>query len=112
MAPPCHSSPASALPATVQLDWEGKRRKLDPTVGRIDLTSCELLRIVQWRQGEISRDPNSFLTFRAVERFFRRCKDKNGTFTVETTAWENHHPSKQDGTAKPPLQWSTSWLDD
>ncbi|RDA87501.1 hypothetical protein CP532_1604 [Ophiocordyceps camponoti-leonardi (nom. inval.)] len=112
MAPPCHSSPASALPSTVQLDSDGKRRKPDPTVGRIDLGSCELLRMVQWKQGEISRDPNSCLTFRAVERLFRRCKDKNGTFIVETTAWEDRHLPKQDGPTKPPLQWSTSWLDD
>jgi len=23
-----------------------------------------------------------------VERLFRRCRDRNGVFTVETTAWE------------------------
>ncbi|CEJ92224.1 hypothetical protein VHEMI07885 [[Torrubiella] hemipterigena] len=53
----------------------------------------------------------------AVERFFRRCKDKNGTFTVETTTWEDKKqeksPSKgaDGGAPAKPYQWSPNWQD-
>lgn len=47
-----------------------------------------------------------------------RCKDKKGTFTVETTAWEKERAKADgglDGT-KPrdlpkPHQWSSNWHD-
>ncbi|PFH62974.1 hypothetical protein XA68_10725 [Ophiocordyceps unilateralis] len=110
MAPACPSFPASKLPLMVQRDMHGQRRKPDPTVGQIKLDSCELLQMVQWHQYDVTH-----LKFVAVERLFRRCKDKKGTFMVETTAWENrHHLSTQAGAAKTaqPVRWFASWLDD
>ncbi|KAJ4155739.1 hypothetical protein LMH87_000970 [Akanthomyces muscarius] len=49
-----------------------------------------------------------------VTRFFRVCKDKKVTFSVETTAWEG----KTSGTLPPPssthnqsttFQWTNNW---
>ncbi|KAF4595289.1 hypothetical protein GQ602_000902 [Ophiocordyceps camponoti-floridani] len=108
MAPPCQRFLASQLPFSVQRDVHGQRRKPDPAVGSVDLESCELLKMVQWNQRE-------FTKFVAVERLFRRCKDRKGSFLVETTAWEKRDRGSQRGEAAQPrklLQWSTSWLDD
>ncbi|PHH71549.1 hypothetical protein CDD80_5145 [Ophiocordyceps camponoti-rufipedis] len=110
MAPPCEPFPASKLPLMVQRDVHGRRRKPDPAVGPVNLESCELLRMVQWNQLE-------FTKFVAVERLFRRCKDRKGYFLVETTAWEDrdHGPERGEASeaAQPRklLQWSLSWLD-
>ncbi|UNI15633.1 hypothetical protein JDV02_002148 [Purpureocillium takamizusanense] len=159
MTPPCHSFPASELPSKVQLDARGRRRKpsaaavddvttttngsssstsTNRRTGRIDLAACELLRMLQYKcevQRPHARD--SPVQCYAVERLFRRCHDRNGPFTVETTAWEGKtptplpppppsSPSQQQNTSirdsgqsnesnKPPsskpYQWSSSWLD-
>ncbi|KND88912.1 hypothetical protein TOPH_06395 [Tolypocladium ophioglossoides CBS 100239] len=119
MTPPCHSFPASELPAKVQQDARGRSRKLDGDARRIDLAACELLQMLQYKcdvQRPLSRD--SPVQCFAVDRLFRRCKDRRGTFVVETTAWEGKvdaesPPPQRDDGAKPakPYQWSSNWHD-
>lgn len=49
----------------------------------------------------------------------RRCKDRNGPFLVETTAWEGsdaagavkREEKAKAGAGAKPFQWSTSWAD-
>jgi len=118
MAPPCYSFPASELPDKVQETTEGKRRKMEAGVRRIDLSACEIFEMVQYK-CEI-RDPsvrNSAVQCFAVDRLFRRCKDRKGTFTVETTAWEGREHEHSNGpnsfagddSSRRPYQWSSSW---
>ncbi|KAI1734139.1 hypothetical protein F4680DRAFT_454232 [Xylaria scruposa] len=84
MSPPCRVFPASQLQAEVQLD-DGKRRK----GSKIDLSACELLSMVQY-DCQIDRPDlaNSPVRCWPVQRWFRRCQDRKGMFTVETTMWE------------------------
>ncbi|KAH7324487.1 hypothetical protein B0I35DRAFT_475729 [Stachybotrys elegans] len=73
MTPPCPSFPASELPAKVQLLADGRRRKLEPGQARVDLTACELLRIVQYRCEVLDPAlPESPVQCFPVERLFRR----------------------------------------
>lgn len=138
MTPPCHSFPAAELPAKVQQDARGRRRKLDGDARRVDLAACELLQMLQYKcevRRPLSRD--SPVQCFAVDRLFRRyvffwsggrrscvadgvvrCKDRKGTFVVETTAWEGKvdaesPPPQRDDGAKPakPYQWSSDWHD-
>jgi len=84
MAPPVESWSASELPDRVQVTADGRRRK-----DRIELGKCALLQMVQYECFVLEeRKPGAPVVCRPVERLFRRCKDRNGTFTVETTAWE------------------------
>ncbi|TQS33580.1 hypothetical protein Golomagni_06070 [Golovinomyces magnicellulatus] len=52
-----------------------------------------------------------------VERLFRRCKDRKGSFMVETTAWEarraedNHVETKDPNSTARPFQWAGNWHD-
>ncbi|KAK4452698.1 hypothetical protein QBC34DRAFT_398105 [Podospora aff. communis PSN243] len=89
MAPPCETFPVQKLPSEVQLGTNGKLRK---TVDgrRIDLQKdCELLELMQYECLVLHPEiPNSPVQCWPVQRLFRRCQDKNGKFTVETTAWE------------------------
>ncbi|KAG6028763.1 hypothetical protein E4U19_001329 [Claviceps sp. Clav32 group G5] len=124
MTPPCHAFPASDLPSRIQVDVNGRRRKQEPSLAgkKIDLSTCELLRMVQYKcdveDPSIKESP--VLCF-PVERLFRRCKDRNGPFLVETTAWEGsdagsagavrgEEKAKAAAGVKP-FQWSTSWAD-
>lgn len=122
MTPPCRSFPASELPLRIQQDASGRRRKLDGagSVSRkIDLSACELFQMLQYKcevQRPLTRE--SPVRCFAVDRLFRRCKDKQGTFTVETTAWEGERARVDNGsegtkTKEPPRphQWSSSWHD-
>ncbi|KAH8836223.1 hypothetical protein DCS_05047 [Drechmeria coniospora] len=128
MTPPCHSFPASELPVKIQQDARGRRRKLDCGARRIDLATCELLQMLQYKcevQRPLARD--SPVQCFAVDRLFRRCKDKNRTFMVETTAWESrmqdprppqqqtgqNGQNGQNGQSKgtKPYQWSSNWHD-
>ncbi|KAF5128266.1 hypothetical protein E5D57_009202 [Metarhizium anisopliae] len=119
MTPPCHSFPASELPARVQLDVHGRRRKPAPGANsKIDLSACELLQMLQYKcevQRPLSRE--SAVQCFPVDRLFRRCADRKGSFMVETTAWEgrNAQLEQKDGDGegkKRPFQWSGSWHDD
>ncbi|KAI0471181.1 hypothetical protein F4859DRAFT_515401 [Xylaria cf. heliscus] len=97
MAPPCRVFPASQLPTEIQLDDDRKRRK----GGRIDLSACELLSMVQY-DCQIDRPDlrNSPLgwdmkVMRQMGTGLIRlldendsCRDQKGEFTVETTMWE------------------------
>ncbi|KAG5989259.1 hypothetical protein E4U43_004531 [Claviceps pusilla] len=119
MTPPCHSFPAAQLPLKIQTNLHGRRRKHEAPCSpthKIDLSACELLRMVQYKchvQRPLSRE-GTVQCF-PVERLFRRCKDKNGPFMVETTAWEATNAAgkarrHEDARARP-LEWSTSWAD-
>lgn len=82
MAPPTSLFSASELPDRIQLNAEGKRRKpVDPGIssssssatGRIDLSACELLEMMQWSctvegDGPADRPVTCF----PVQRYFRR----------------------------------------
>ncbi|KAI0426338.1 hypothetical protein F5Y09DRAFT_345797 [Xylaria sp. FL1042] len=84
MAPPCRVFPASQLPTEIQLNENGKRRK----GGKIDLSACELLSMVQYDcqidRPELSSSP-----------------DQKGEFFVETTVWEGR-TSPSDSVDKEP----------
>ncbi|KAK4133886.1 hypothetical protein BT67DRAFT_346613, partial [Trichocladium antarcticum] len=89
MAPPCQGFPVKHLPARAQIGADGKIRKTEDG-GRIDLArDCELLGLLQYdcvvERPEFSDSP---VTCWPVQRWFRRCQDKKGSFTAETTAWE------------------------
>jgi len=89
MTPPIESFPASELPPRVLGTVEGKRRKgwVQEKIG--GLGKCELLELVQYKcEVEEPRTRESVVRCWPVERLFRRCRDQNGTFMVETTAWE------------------------
>ncbi|KAI1331640.1 hypothetical protein F5Y16DRAFT_239984 [Xylariaceae sp. FL0255] len=92
MTPPCRVFSASQLPKEIQLD-EGKKRK-----GRaIDLSACELLSMVQYDcQIDNPEMNNSPVRCWPVQRWFRRCQDRKGTFMVETTMWEGRETSPPD----------------
>ncbi|KAH6842255.1 hypothetical protein B0I37DRAFT_194724 [Chaetomium sp. MPI-CAGE-AT-0009] len=89
MAPPCPSFPARHLSAAAQIDTDGKVRKTEDG-SRINLArDCELFSLVQYecivRHPELVDSP---VQCWPVQRWFRRCQDKKGSFTAETTAWE------------------------
>ncbi|TWU71687.1 hypothetical protein ED733_002228 [Metarhizium rileyi] len=117
MTPPCHSFPASELPARIQIDVLGRRRKPAPGASsKTDLSACQLLRILQYK-CEVERPLSREGAVRCfpVDRLFRRCADGKGSFVVETTAWEGRdaRPAGADGeeSGKRPFQWSGSWHD-
>ncbi|CCC12790.1 unnamed protein product [Sordaria macrospora k-hell] len=90
MTPPCQSFKAKALPTHIQVGPDHRVRKTS-SGERIDLLrDCsELFGLMQY-DCQV-RDPElreSQIECWPVQRLFRRCKDKNGPFTVETTAWE------------------------
>lgn len=121
MTPPCRTFHASDLPRQVQVGPDGKRRKTED--GKpIDLKACELLSLVQYDcQVERPVTPESVTRCYPVQRWFRRyvwlpgvkmdmngcvggkltrsggndgrCRDKKGSFMVETTAWEGTTPA-------------------
>ncbi|KAI2605700.1 uncharacterized protein GGS25DRAFT_523371 [Hypoxylon fragiforme] len=87
MTPPCRVFPASELESEIQTT-DGQR--LRKGGGRIDLSACELLAMVQY-ECQIDRPElaNSPVWCWPVQRWFRRCQDKKGgSFMVETTIWE------------------------
>ncbi|KAK3489992.1 hypothetical protein B0T13DRAFT_514492 [Neurospora crassa] len=91
MTPPCQSFKAKALPTHIQVGPDQRVRKTeDGGRRRIDLLrDCELFGLLQY-DCQV-RDPElreSQIECWPVQRLFRRCRDKNGPFTVETTAWE------------------------
>ncbi|KAJ8104974.1 hypothetical protein ONZ43_g7608 [Nemania bipapillata] len=84
MTPPCRVFQVSQLPAEIQVN-NGKRRK----GGKIDLSACELLSMVQYDcLIEKPDQNNSTVQCWPVQRWFRRCEDQKGKFMVETTMWE------------------------
>ncbi|KAK3400652.1 hypothetical protein B0T20DRAFT_505037 [Sordaria brevicollis] len=89
MTPPCQSFKAKALPTHIQVGPDHRVRKTADG-RRIDLLrDCELFGLLQY-DCQV-RDPElreSQIECWPVQRLFRRCQDKNGPFTVETTAWE------------------------
>ncbi|KAH7011974.1 hypothetical protein BGZ61DRAFT_493905 [Ilyonectria robusta] len=123
MGYPCQVFHASELPDRVQADLKGRKRKLEAGERNVDLKSCELLEMLQYK-CEI-KEPvtwDSAVQCYAVDRLFRKCKDRKGTFMVETTAWEGKDysaaaekggSSKNSGSTeeKPPqhYHWSSSW---
>ncbi|CAL3972742.1 hypothetical protein PZA11_004217 [Diplocarpon coronariae] len=85
MAPFVESWPASELPYRSQLTTNDRRRK--DFEG--DLKGCELLEMLQYKcavEEPVTRE--SVTKCWPVQRLFRRCQDRKGIFTVETTAWE------------------------
>ncbi|KAI0842350.1 hypothetical protein F5Y06DRAFT_257392 [Hypoxylon sp. FL0890] len=93
MAPPCRVFPASQLESEIQVNG-GKLRKGGP----IDLSACELFAMVQYEcqidRPEISNSP---VRCWPIQRWFRRCQDKKGSFMVETTLWEGNKVTKDGG---------------
>jgi len=85
MTPPIESWPVRELEQRIRgnakRDW---RKGFDG-----DLKKCELLELLQYEcKVEKPERRNSLVRCWPVERLFRRCKDREGVFTVETTAWE------------------------
>ncbi|KAF4465639.1 hypothetical protein FALBO_7511 [Fusarium albosuccineum] len=124
MGYPCQVFHASELPERIQADLSGRKRKLDRGIRNVDLNGCELLEMLQYK-CEI-KEPvkwDSPVQCYAVERLFRKCKDRKGTFTVETTAWEGKDYSDsaeagkknddksgdKDKTTPRHYHWSSSW---
>ncbi|KAH6652483.1 hypothetical protein BKA67DRAFT_659191 [Truncatella angustata] len=88
MTPPCKIFKADELEDAVQLNLAQRKRK---TAGGkdIDLAQCPLFSMVQY-DCQIERPdlPHSPVQCFEVQRWFRRCQDKKGSFMVETTNWE------------------------
>lgn len=102
MPPPCQAFATKDLPAEVQVGPNGKLRKT--TDGRrIDLLrDCELLELMQYECAVVNPEVrNSPVQCWPVQRLFRRCQDKNGKFTVETTAWEGVTASEMAASTMP-----------
>ncbi|RDL39084.1 Uncharacterized protein BP5553_03424 [Venustampulla echinocandica] len=92
MAPPVelfHANPS--LPYQAQVSLKGNKRKdFDG-----DLKKCELLEMLQYDCEVDQPDKrNSPVRCWPLERFFRRCRDREGTFMVETTSWEGEKEKK------------------
>ncbi|KAH8687751.1 hypothetical protein BGZ60DRAFT_15485 [Tricladium varicosporioides] len=85
MAPPLEIFPAKDLPYRAQANVYGTKRKgFDG-----DLKKCELMEMLQYDcQVEEPKRRDGVVRCWPVERWFRRCQDREGTFMVETTAWE------------------------
>ncbi|CAG8953409.1 hypothetical protein HYFRA_00010158 [Hymenoscyphus fraxineus] len=89
MAPPTELFPTSQLPLRSQTSLTGTKRK----GFNGDLKTCELLEMLQYScevsgGGRTERNREQKVRCWPVERFFRRCHDQKGSFTVETTTWE------------------------
>ncbi|PBP15744.1 bromodomain associated protein [Diplocarpon rosae] len=88
MAPFVESWPASELSYRSQLTTNEKLRK--DFEG--DLKGCELFEMLQYRcEVEEPVTRASVTKCWPIQRLFRRCHDRKGTFTVETTAWEGKY---------------------
>ncbi|KAL2291965.1 hypothetical protein FJTKL_10661 [Diaporthe vaccinii] len=88
MTPPCPNFHPSQLPQQIQFSIDGKKRKTEGGKD-IDLKACELLGLLQYDCSvEHPQRQDSSVKCYPVQRWFRRCQDKKGSFTVETTAWE------------------------
>jgi len=85
MAPFVEAWSARELESRAQVSVAGRKRKdFDG-----DLSGCELLEMLQYRcevEKPVTRE--SVTRCWPVERLFRQCMDRNGSFMVETTAWE------------------------
>ncbi|KAF8863669.1 hypothetical protein BDZ45DRAFT_670240 [Acephala macrosclerotiorum] len=85
MAPPIETFPAHELPYRTQINAKSTRRK----GFNGDLKGCELMEMLQYVcEVEEPRSRESVTRCWPVQRWFRKCQDRNGTFMVETTAWE------------------------
>ncbi|KAG9236421.1 hypothetical protein BJ875DRAFT_372258 [Amylocarpus encephaloides] len=86
MPPPVELFPANpSLPERATANLKGRRRKdFDG-----NLMKCELLELVQYEcEVENPNDRRAMARCWPIVRLFRRCRDREGPFTVETTAWE------------------------
>ncbi|KAF3760997.1 hypothetical protein M406DRAFT_268105 [Cryphonectria parasitica EP155] len=112
MTPPCHTFPASQLPLEIQINLDGKKRKTEKGKD-IDLRACELLSLLQYScQVDHPNQRDSRVRCYPVERWFRRCNDKKGTFMVETTAWESQEtPTATPTDAQAKHRTTTHWHD-
>lgn len=74
MPPPVRTFPASSLPAEIQNDATGRKRKPAPGApAKIDLHECELLSMSQFECGvERPEDSKSTVKCNEVLKFFRR----------------------------------------
>lgn len=74
MPPATRTFPPSALPAEIQNDAAGRKRKPAPGApADIDLSDCELLSMSQYQCGvERPEDKGSPVTCVEMMRFFRR----------------------------------------
>ncbi|KAK3903595.1 hypothetical protein C8A05DRAFT_14454 [Staphylotrichum tortipilum] len=102
MAPPCPNFPTRRLSSAAQLDADGKVRKTADG-RRIDLArDCELLGLVQYEcLVQRPESVDSPVQCWPVQRWFRRCQDKNGGFMAETTAWEGNAAATAEGHTTP-----------
>ncbi|KAG4429327.1 hypothetical protein IFR05_015184 [Cadophora sp. M221] len=91
MAPSVELFPASELPFRTQVTLKDRARKHFHG----DLKACELFALWQY-ECEVDRPATRESVTRCfpVERLFRRCKDGQKTFTVETTSWEGEGERK------------------
>ncbi|PMD23671.1 hypothetical protein NA56DRAFT_643754 [Hyaloscypha hepaticicola] len=85
MAPFVETWPARELEFRSQVSLKGNKRKgFDG-----DLKGCELLEMLQYKcEVEKPITKESVTRCWPIERMFRRCVDRNGSFMLETTAWE------------------------
>ncbi|KAK7975536.1 hypothetical protein PG989_013999 [Apiospora arundinis] len=96
MTPPCRTFTTATLESEIQTNDTGRKRKLDRGQKNIDLSQCELLSMLQYEcqvdQPEIRNSPARCWP---VQRWFRRCQDKKGSFMVETTHWEQQRQNNE-----------------
>ncbi|KAI1009204.1 hypothetical protein LB504_003706 [Fusarium proliferatum] len=121
MGYPCQVFHASELPERVQTNLGGRKRKLDRGTNNVELSGCELVEMLQYK-CEIKEPvkPDSPVQCFAIERLFRKCRDKKGSFMVETTAWEGREyppvgqrsddgKHSRDRASPQHYHWSSSW---
>ncbi|PQE19134.1 Mitochondrial export Som1 protein [Rutstroemia sp. NJR-2017a BBW] len=96
MTPPILSFPPSRLPHESRYNAKNEFRKgFDG-----DLQKCELLEMMQY-ECDVKRGTDGSVTREGrvvcwpVERWFRRCRDREGTFMVETTVWEGEKRGRE-----------------
>ncbi|KAJ8062212.1 hypothetical protein OCU04_008764 [Sclerotinia nivalis] len=93
MTPPIATFSPSSLPYEARFSAKSTYRKgFDG-----NLKNCELLEFYQYNCDLEKGKDGKFgkkIVCEPVERFFRRCKDRKGTFMVETTVWEGEGSAK------------------
>ncbi|KAK8085170.1 hypothetical protein PG997_006441 [Apiospora hydei] len=96
MTPPCRTFTSATLESEIQTDDTGRKRKLDRGQKDIDLSQCVLMGMLQYEcKIDEPEKRNSPVLCWPVQRWFRRCQDKKGSFMVETTDWEKRSQSDE-----------------
>lgn len=118
MTPPCKIFKAGELESAVQTGVTGRKRKTEGGQN-VDISQCPLFSMVQY-DCQIERPdlPHSPVQCFEVQRWFRKCQDKKGSFMIETTNWEDRNErakttespaTEAEKATSQPRGWLHSW---